>query len=133
MTFVEFVQGVAGLSVTGVKRKHPAPPSSLGAADLPVMYPRIPTQTTEPQTFSANGSSATVEIAVVVAPDGLDTKGANFVLACALVDSLNAALSAAQDADEMIDGWSVRQTYETYGGEGGTVYMVLVATVKGSW
>jgi hypothetical protein len=133
MTFVEFVQGLATLTVTGVKRRHTGPPSSIGAADLPVQYPRIPAQATEPRTFSTNGNSATCELAIVVAPEGADTKGANFALACALVDNLNTALGAAMNADSTLDSWSIRQVYETYGSEAGTVYLVLVATVEGSW
>jgi hypothetical protein len=130
MTFVQFVQGLATLPVTGVKRRHTGPPSSIGAADLPVQYPRIPTQTTEATTFTALGNTATCELAIVVAPDGADTKGANFALACALVDNLNTALAAA---DEVYDSWSIRQVYETYGSESGAVFLVLVATVEGSW
>lgn len=130
MTFTGFVALLAALNVTGVKRKHTAPPSRIGAADLPLMYPRIPQQSTAPQTFTVNGQTATVEMAIVVAPDDLDAKGVNFATACGLVDALNTALAGAGND---VDGWSIRQTYEQYGGETGTAYMVLVATVEGSW
>jgi len=130
MTLSGFVALIAALSVVGVKRRLTAPPSRINAGDLPLSYPRIPQQSAVPVTFAANGHSATLELAVVVAPDDLDTKGANFALACALADALNGALAGAGNT---IDAWGIRQTYEQYGGDGGTGYMVLVATVDGSW
>lgn len=127
-TFAAFVESVANLSVTGVRRRLLAPPAQVGTADLPLSYPRIPAQEQVWRTFGGTGvESATVELVVVVAPDTLSTKAVTFAEACALVDNLNTALATLA----LVDRWTIRQTAESFDGQTG--HTVLVATVEGSW
>lgn len=127
-TFVTFVQDVANLTVTGVKRKLLAPPAVMGTADLPLSFPRIPSQVHTYRTFSESNRSGTVELVIAVAPDTLNLRGSVFADACALVDNLNTALSTLP----VVDRWSVRLGAETFDG-GATAHTVLIATVEGSW
>ena len=127
-TFAGFVQDVANLTVTGVRRKLLAPPAVMGTADLPLSYPRIPSQVHTYRTFSETNRTGTLELVIVIAPDTLNLRGTVFAEACALVDNLNTALATLP----VVDRWSVRLGAETFDG-GATAHTVLVATVEGSW
>lgn len=127
-TFVSFVQDVANLTVTGVRRKLLAPPTVVGSADLPLSYPRIPSQVHTYRTFNDADHAGSVELVIVVAPDTLNLRGTVFAEACALVDNLNTALSSLA----VVDRWTVRLGAETFDG-GTTAHTALIATVEGSW
>lgn len=127
-TFTAFVESVANLSVTGVRRRHLSPPAQINSADLPLSFPRVPSQTFVRRTFEGADYTGLVELVVVVSPDTLNLKPNVFAEAVALVDNLNSAFGALP----VIDTWSVRLGAESFDG-GATAYTVLVATVEGSW
>ena len=128
MTFVLFVSTIAALAVTGVRRRLPAPPVEINAGDLPLMYPRLPTQENTWATFTETNHSATVELCIVLSPQGLGYKPTTFADACALVDILNPLLAA----ETVVDSWTIRMASEVYA-DGGPAYTVLIATIEGSW
>jgi len=125
-TFSAFVESVANLNVTGVRRKLLSPPVTMSNADLPLSFPRIPTQVHTWRTFTDTTLAITVELVIVVSPDALNLRGPVFSEACALVDNLNTALRTLSD----VDRWSIRLAAESFDG-GATIHTVLVASVEG--
>lgn len=126
MTLTEWMAALTAIRPTGVKRVLTAPPSTINAADLPLLFPRLPTGETVYQSFGASRATATGEVVIVIAPDGLNMRAQTFAQAITLADALSTALAGVTQADR----WTIRIDAEAYGTETG--YTVLVAAVEGS-
>jgi hypothetical protein len=133
MSLRAFIAELSAIAVVGVRQAYAAPPERLATANLPALYPRIPTALTAQATVLAQGSlvppSLTVELVVVVEPVGQGTAPTNFARTVTLIDALHAALGGLLENSETIDSWSVVLTAEQVGAD---AYWLLVATVNGS-
>lgn len=131
MTYKEFVANLAGMTVTGVKRKYDAPPQQVNAVDCPLMYPRLPEATTPISTFgSLTGlDSARCQLVVAINPMQQSTSPVNFDQALTIIDNLRSAL-ATNAEDFGLDRWQIVANADFIGE---SVYWMVVATVEGSW
>lgn len=130
-TYAAFVASINALTVTGVKRKYTSPPNRLSTADLPAMYPRLPSGAEGPVTADGQGMwpTLTAEIVIVVEPVGQNLQPTNFAAAVTMLDNLSIALRSAQLAKSKTR-WTMRQQIVNYGTE--TNYWTLVASVTAS-
>ena len=91
-----FSSSLSALSVTGVQKNASAPPTVLNTADLPLMYPRLPTQ--ESELVAAGGAhglrSVSLELVIVVEPVRQDLNALNYNKVLGLIDALYDVLSA---------------------------------------
>lgn len=130
-TYAAFVAALAGLTITGIKRKFPAPPTQLNTADLPAMYPRIPQAQEGGLTAEGQGGWPRIqgELVVILEPIGQSLQRSNFAATVAMIDAINATLRAAQ-LTKSKHSWTVRREGVNLGGD--TDYWALVATVIGN-
>lgn len=129
-TYAAFVSAVAGLTITGVKRKYTSPPGVIGDADLPVSYPRIRSMNND--TVTIGGTSGldrgAMDLVVVVQKEDVNTNAANFAATVAMVDAINTAMVAAIETIG-IDRWEIREEDVTIGQSD---CWALVVTVEAS-
>ncbi len=130
-TYAQFVSALAGLTVTGVKRKFTSTPTQLSTADLPATYPRIPNASEGGLTAEGQGGwpTLTCDLVIVVEPMGQSRPSANFAATVSLIDNLNTALRGAS-LTKSKHSWTVRREGVNVDG-GQTDYWALVATVTG--
>ncbi len=130
MTYTSFVNALASITVTGVKRQYTAPPSQLSSADLPAMHPQLPEHTQDVISIASNTGlfTAACELAIVIKANQQGTAAANFAECLTMLDALNNALIDNTSALN-IDRWSMRQDGVTYGD---TAYWTIVARVEAS-
>jgi len=119
------------MSVTGVTRAYDYTPDQLSTANMPSLFPRIPSQRNGIVTFTGVSGldTVTVEMVAIVDATMQSTGEANFGATVALVDNLNAALKTEMAANQQIDGWEMRTDYLDIGT---AVYWAVIATVVGS-
>lgn len=131
-TYTQWVQGIAGLTVTGVRKAVTSPPQQVNDGDLPLMFPRLPTSGNEviALTGGMGLKTATVELVVIVRPATLSTNVTEFPIMLGLLDAMESTLTAAV-VTWGIDRWGVRVEDLTL--DGITVHRALVATVEGSF
>jgi len=131
MTYTQFVEALAAISVTGVQRRFGAPPNQLSSADLPAQWPRLPDGDSEIATFGDEMGLDTLRCDLVVCVEaiGQNTQPVNYARCLQLVDGLQAALTTAARTDNVIDRWTLRLVAEMVGQ---TPYWLLVASVTGS-
>ena len=130
MTYTEYVAMLAGLTVTGVVKRYPTPPTQLNTAQLPAQWPRLPGGETQIITLTSGAGLPAMACDLVIAVEayGQNTQPANYAKAVAVVDALNTAL-LTEAADGVIDGWALRLEVDQIGD---VAYWVIVATVTGS-
>lgn len=129
-TYKAFVDGVADMTVTGVTRKLDAPPDQLNTADMPVMYPRLPSSESGVVSFgSATGlRRAQMELAIVIDPNMQATTAETFATALTLMDNLTTALESNAGTLQL-DEWQLEIGTEVIGE---SEYWLVLATVLGS-
>jgi hypothetical protein len=130
VTYVEYVATLAGLTVPGVVKAYSAPPSQLSTAQLPAMWPRLPSGERAVVTLG-NGvglTTRTLDLVLAVEAAGQGTQPTNYSRALTLIDALDAALEAAAE-DGTLDEWALRVDVEQIGD---VLYWAIVATVTGS-
>ena len=90
----DFVENLSNLDVVGVNRRYKHPPASVDSADLPVMYPRIPSTNSTPLTFTDQGGWPTLraDLVVLTRMAGEDTQSENFAETLAMMDEIATAL-----------------------------------------
>lgn len=127
-TYAAYVGALAGLTVTGVKRKFTAPPTRINTADLPATYPRLPQGQEGPMTAEGEGGwpSLTCELVMIVEPLGQNLQPTNFAATLTLIDNLSTALRNTSLAKSK-NRWVIRQQAVNFGTE--TNYWTLVASV----
>jgi len=130
MTYTEYAAMLAGLDVTGVVKAYSAPPTQLSTAQLPAMWPRLPSgeTTIATMTGAAGLPSLTCDLAVAVEVIGQNVQPANYAKALTMIDALQTALTA-EAIGGVVDSWNLRMDAEQIGD---TAYWVIVATVTGS-
>lgn len=130
MTYTQFVEALAAISVTGVQRSFSAPPQQLSTADLPAKWPRLPDGDSSIATFGGGMELDTLrcDLAVCVEAVGQNTQPVNYARCLQLVDAMQAALVTAAQAGR-IDSWTLRLQPEMVGA---SAYWLLVASVTGS-
>jgi hypothetical protein len=132
MTLTEWVASVAGITVAGLRRQYDAPPEQANPADMPLMFPRLPTIGSTVSTFGSGYGLAEVamELVLIVKPAMLGKQSAEFTNTLGMIDALQVALNTAT-SDGIINTFAIRQEVIDAGGD--TSYMGLVATVEGSY
>ena len=96
-TLTDLVAQAAALPVAGVKTRAPYRPRQVNAADLPMLYSRLPgsSRAISTLTYGQDLRHATLEVVILVQMINLDTQPVNDALTVQLLDALAAALEAA--------------------------------------
>jgi hypothetical protein len=130
MTYTEFAATLAGLQVTGIRKAHMSPPTQLNTAQLPAMWPRLPSGESTVVAMAGDLDLPVLrcDLVIAVEPWAQNTQPANYGRALALLDALQVALTD-ESAEGTVDSWTVR-----IGGEaiGETAFWAIIATVTGS-
>jgi len=129
--YATYVNNLSGMSVTGVTRKYTEPPRSLNTADLPAMWPQLPTAENSSVTLThiSGLRQASVDLIIAVEPYQQSTNNANFAATIALIDNVETAL-VTNAASFDIDRWTIRQGILEI--TEGSAFWILIVTVEGS-
>lgn len=133
-TYTAFSNGVADLTVTGVKRKYRNIPNTLAAADLPAQFVRLPESNEGPLTADGEGGwpNRTVELVIVASPIGLSRQPTNHALVLTLIDALTTTLRAVAATNTISQSklsWEIRGQIDLIGD---TEYWLIVTRVTGN-
>lgn len=136
MTYSTFVSNLAGLTVTGVTRAYTYPPRAVETADLPAMFPRIPSGTEGPMTVKDHGGNPEITCELVILYEAVEqnTQPTNFTNTLTQLDNLNTALRGApvgKNTGAIGTGpltWTIQHTQVERGDRD---YWAVVATVTG--
>jgi hypothetical protein len=95
-TLTDLVAQAAALPVAGVKTRASYRPRQINAADLPLLFTRLPgsTRAISTLTYGQDLRHATLELVILVQMVNLDTQATNDALTVQLLDALAAALEA---------------------------------------
>lgn len=96
-TYVAWLAALAALAPTGVVRKYTdGPPASLNTADLPAQWLDLPRGENQIASAGAQGGDRRlfVDHWVALEPVAQNTAGANFTATVAMLDAIDAALTA---------------------------------------
>lgn len=128
-TYAAFVAALAALSPSGVTRKFSNPPASLGTADLPALWPQLPSGNEPAFTFEGGGGWPVLSCGLVIAvePVNQNTQPANYAAMVTMMDSLSTALRAADIGRSQIT-WSIAGNAQV--DVAGTTYWAVIATVE---
>lgn len=129
-TYKAFTTALAGLSVTGVKRKFKEPPTSIGTADIPAMWPGLPHGEESAITFTGEGgwSSCICDLVIAVEPAAQDTQTSNYAKTMTIIDALSTALRSTSIGRAKL-GWAITANVQV--AVAGTPYWAVIATVVG--
>lgn len=116
-TYVEFVDGLEALVVSGVTRRYMSgPPLSLNTADLPAQWIQLPAGESEAMVLGdASGSrwpTFNADLIIAIEAVGQSTGGANFDAAVATMENLRTRLELT-DLTEAPLSWAMRQVVVT--------------------
>ena len=133
-TYTAFSNGVADLTVTGVKRKYRNIPNTLAAADLPAQFVRLPESSEGPLTADGEGGwpNRTVELVIVDSPIGLSRQPTNHALVLTLIDALTTTLRAVAATNTISQSklsWEIRGQIDLIGD---TEYWLIVTRITGN-
>jgi len=129
-TYSSFTSGLAALSVTGVERKYTHPPTALSTADLPAMWPGLPSGDEPHMTFQAGGGwpQLTCDLIIAVEPVGQNTQSVNYSNMITAMDNLSTALRGASIGRSTLT-WNITGNVQI--AVAGTTYWAVIATVSG--
>jgi hypothetical protein len=129
-TLSALVTAVTGMTITGVNAKFAYRPRRINAAQLPILYTRLPSRKREISTltYGQGLKQATIEIVIVVEMLNLNTQPANDALAVTLTDALGDALES-NAATLGMDSYEIASGEDTLD-DGTTPVQVIVATVE---
>ena len=133
-TYTAFSNGVADLTITGVKRKYRNIPNTLAAADLPAQFVRLPEGNEVPLTADGEGGwpNRTVELVIVASPIGLSRQPTNHALVLTLIDNLSTTLRAVSVTNTISQSklsWEIRGQIDLIGD---TEYWLIVTRITGN-
>lgn len=133
-SYTSFSNGVADLTVTGVKRKYRNIPNTLAAADLPAQFVRLPESNEGPLTADGEGGwpNRTVELVIVASPLGLSRQPTNHALVLTLIDALTTTLRAVAATNTISQSklsWEIRGQIDLIGD---TEYWLIVTRITGN-
>lgn len=128
--YATFTSGLAALTVTGVTRKFTAPPTSIGTADLPAMWPGLPRGEEPGMAFQDNGGWPAMfcDLVIALEPVGQNTQSANYAATVAMLDNLSTALRGANIGRASLR-WSITANVQV--DVSGTPYWAVIATIEG--
>jgi hypothetical protein len=129
-TYAAFAAAFGGLTITNVKRKYDHTPVSIGHADLPAMFVRLPNgnrNSGSVSTCSGSGKGRTIEMVVCVEAVGLNNAEPNFDSTVAMMDAVEAAIDAMAKPMPIM-GYDLRGSGVVVGDTG---YWAVVATITG--
>jgi len=130
-TYAAFTAAISGLTISNVTRAYTYAPDSLGTADLPASFIRLPQGRTNLPTLASQcdntGAVRTCELVVCLEPLNQETSEQNMSDTIAMMDAVETAL----------DTLTVMPLIEyTLRGDGvavgGSVYWAVVAQVQGT-
>jgi len=129
-SYSTYTVALAALSVTGVTRKFTHPPASLATADLPAMWPGLPSGNEPAFTFQTSGGWPTLicDLTVAVEPVAQSTQSSNYDLMITIIDNLSTALRAASIGRSLLT-WIITGNAQVT--VAGTTYWAVIATVSG--
>jgi hypothetical protein len=129
-SYATFTTALAALTVTGVTRKLDAPPTSIGTADLPAMWPGLPRGEEPPMTFQAGGGWPAMfcDLVIALEPVGQNTQSANYAATVTMMDNLSTALRGANIGRASLR-WSITANVQV--DVSGTPYWAVIATIEG--
>ena len=129
-SYSTFTTALARLTVTGVERYYTHPPTSLSTADLPAMWPGLPSGDEPMLTFKTKGGwpEMTCELTIAVEPVAQDRQSANYTNMITAMDNLSTALRAATFGRGPIT-WTITGNAQV--SVAGTTYWAVIATVTG--
>lgn len=133
-TYTSFSNGVADLTITGVKRKYRNIPNTLAAADLPAQFVRLPESNEGPLTADGEGGwpNRTIELVIVASPLGLSRQPTNHALVLTLIDALTTTLRAVAATNTISQSklsWEIRGQIDLIGD---TEYWLIVTRITGN-
>ena len=129
-TLAALITSITGMTVTGITNKYAYRPRRINAAQLPILYTRLPSRKREISTltYGQGLKQATIEIVVMVEMLNLNTQPANDALAVTLTDALGDALES-NAATLGMDSYEIASGEDTLD-DGTTPVQVIVATVE---
>lgn len=129
-SLVSLVALAATLPVPGIKKSAAFRPRRINAADLPLLYTRLPgsTQATSTLSYAQGLRGATLEIVVLVQMLNLDTGATNDGLTVQLLDNLALTLQA-NAANLGMDSYALTTDEDTIG-DGSAPVQAIIATVE---
>lgn len=134
-TYAAFVTAISDLTITGVTRLEDTTPESIGAADLPFQFVRLPSGdfADAPVTCTEVGTTKTIDLVVCVQSSGLGLADLNYEDTVTMMDYVETAL-IAWDAAVAQNGVLVEYSITAGDEEVGDVSfwsVVATVTIKG--
>lgn len=131
-TLSSLVSTITGMTVTGVasSAKFAYRPRRINAAQLPILFTRVPSRKRETSTLGyAQGlKQATIEVVIFAAMLNLDVSANNDALVVTLIDALGDALETNAETLGM-DEYEIVTDEDTIG-DGATPVQAIIATVE---
>lgn len=130
-SYAAFTTALAALSITGVKRKFTAPPASVDTADLPAIWPGLPSAIEPQMTFATPGGWPAMKCDLVVAlePVVQNTQSANYAATVAMLDTLSGVLrTPANHIGRGPMTWTITANVQI--NVSGNLYWAVIATVE---
>ena len=135
-TFASFVTSISGLSITGIERTYTSTPESIGTADLPAQFVRLPSADAgyAPADCDETEVVRTIELVVCIEPVGLGTASQNFDDTVTMLDYMQTAISTwifLPAQDNIAVTYSLATSNDAPIVVGDTTYWGVIATIIG--
>ena len=133
-TFASFVSSMGGLTITGVERTWTSTPESIGTADLPAQFIRLPDGEAAyaPDDCISTGKTRNIELVVCIEPAALEVAKQNFADTIAMMDYIETALDAWNAAqNSMLFSYSISTSGNAPVFIGDTAYWAVIAAITG--
>ena len=135
-TFASLVTAISGLTITGVSTKFDYTPESLGNADLPAQFPRLPNGDAgyAPADCDETEMVRTLELVICIEPVGLGTDEQNFDATVAMLDTANSSISTwvfLPAQNNIAVSYSLSTSGDSPIVVGDTAYFGVIATIVG--
>jgi hypothetical protein len=131
-TYAAFVTAISGLTITSVNRTLDSTPGSIGAADLPFQFVRLPEGDFAPSPASCleTGKIRSIDLVVCIEPAGLEMASQNFDDTVAMMDYIETALDTYSNAnDHLVFEYDIVTSGAAGVDVGGASYWAVIATV----
>jgi hypothetical protein len=135
-TFASLVTSISGLTITGVNTTFDYTPESIGNADLPASFVRLPSGDVgfSPADCLASQKVRTIELVVLIKPVGLETAEQNFSDTVTMLDSVDTAVGTWAYLPAQ-NGIAITYSLSTSGDApeivGDSSYWAVIATIQG--
>jgi len=135
-TFASLVTSISGLSITGVNTSYAYTPESLGNADLPASFVRLPSGTIgfSPADCLDSQKTRSIELVVCIKAIDLGTAEQNFADTVTMLDSVDTAVGTWAYLPAQ-NGIAIEYSLSTSGTApeivGDSAYYAVIATITG--